>query len=219
MTTRTSRSVRHDRWSLGLLGAGAALSFALWEQLPERIPVHFDLHGVADGFASKPVGAFLLPVLGAGTLALLRLAPRWFSPSWRERADASPMSLVGLLTSGLLAGLHVVCLGSAVHPGESAARPLGLVLATFWLATSLVLPRVRRNPMVGIRTAWTLSSDENWARTHRFAGLLGAAGSVVGLLGAALGYLPLVVVSVLASGLGAAAYSFVLSRREPPYAR
>lgn len=219
MTTRTPRSVRHDRWSLAVLGAGAALSIALWERLPERIPVHFDLHGVPDGFASKAVGAFLLPLVGVGTLALLRLAPRWFSPSWRERADASPMSLVGLLTSGLLAGLHVVCLWSALHPGETAARPLGLVLAAFWLATSLVLPRMRRNPLVGIRTAWTLSSDENWAKTHRFAGLLGAAGGIVGLVGAAFGSLPVVVVPVLASGLGAAAYSFVLSRREPPVAR
>lgn len=209
----TSRLGRLDRWSLAVLASGAALSAALWERLPERIPVHFDLHGVADGFASKPVGAFLLPAIGVGTLALLRLAPRLFGPGWKERSDRSPMAVVALLTSGLMTGLHVVCLGSALHPGEPAGRPLGLVLAAFWLATSLVLPRVRRNPLVGIRTAWSLASDENWARTHRFAGLVGAAGGVVGLLGALAGSLPTVVVGVLGSGLAAAAYSFALSRR------
>lgn len=212
-TIRTIQPGRLDRWSIAVLASGAALSAALWSRLPDRIPVHFDLHGVPDGFASKPVGAFLLPALGLGTLALVRLVPRSFGPGWRERSERSPMALVALLTSGLMTGLHVVCLWSALHPGEAAGRPLGLVLGAFWLATSLVLPRVRRNPLVGIRTAWSLASDENWARTHRFAGLVGAAGAVVGLLGALAGSLPVVVVGVVGSGLAAVAYSFALSRR------
>lgn len=211
-TTPTTRPGRLDRWSVAVLASGAVLSVALWDRLPDRIPVHFDLHGVPDGFASRLVGAFLLPAIGLGTLALLRLAPRGFGAGWKERSERSPMAVVALLTSGLMTGLHVVCLWSALHPGEAAGRPLGLVLATFWLATSLVLPRVRRNPLVGIRTAWSLASDENWARTHRFAGLIGAAGGVLGIVGGLAGSLPTVVVGVLGSALAAVAYSFVLSR-------
>ena len=42
-------------------------------------------------------------------------------------------------------------------------------LGALFVMLGLVMPRVRRNPWVGVRTPWTLASDENWARTHRFA--------------------------------------------------
>ena len=49
------------------------------------------------------------------------------------------------------------------------------------------LPKCRRNGVVGIvgiKIPWTLSSDENWDKTHRFAGFVwivcGAAAIVGG---------------------------------------
>ena len=33
-----------------------------------------------------------------------------------------------------------------------------------------MLPRARSNFFIGIRTPWTLSSDEVWQKTHRLAG-------------------------------------------------
>jgi uncharacterized membrane protein len=36
-----------------------------------------------------------------------------------------------------------------------------------------VLPRLQPNWFVGIRTPWTLSSEECWNRTHRLGGQLG----------------------------------------------
>ncbi len=123
------------------------------------------------------------------------------------------MAAVALLTTGLMVAMHAVCLWSALHPGATAARPLGLSLAVFWLATSLVLPRMRRNPLVGIRTTWTMQSDENWARTHRFAGQIGAVGGLVALVGALAGSFPVVVFAMIGTALPSVAYSYLLSRR------
>ena len=86
-------------------------------------------------------------------------------------------------------------------------------MGTFWLALSLVVPRLRRNPFVGIRTPWTLASDENWARTHHFAGYTFAAGGVLATGAALGGVLPLAIGAILASALVPAVYSFLLDRR------
>ncbi|HAF86254.1 MAG TPA: hypothetical protein DCG32_07825 [Sphaerochaeta sp.] len=32
------------------------------------------------------------------------------------------------------------------------------------------MPKCKHNYTVGIRIPWTLASEENWNRTHRFAG-------------------------------------------------
>ncbi|HEY2509262.1 MAG TPA: SdpI family protein [Polyangiaceae bacterium] len=82
----------------------------------------------------------------------------------------------------------------------------------------LVLPRLRRNPLVGIRTAWTLTSDENWSRVHRLGSYVYAATGLAclacGLVGATAVGLVVLTTGALAPGV----YSYVLASRLPPEA-
>ena len=41
------------------------------------------------------------------------------------------------------------------------------------------LPKCRQNYTVGIKVPWTLNSEENWDRTHRFSGKLWIIGGLV----------------------------------------
>lgn len=204
-----------DAMSLAMLGGAGAVTALLWSSLPDRIPTHFGIDGAADDFSSKAFGVAILPAVAVVLFVVLRVAPRFFSPSWRERAAASPLSLVTTVVTGLMVGLHAVCLWAAMHPGAPASTPLAIVLGLFWVALSLVLPRVRRNPFVGFRTAWTMSSDENWARTHRFAGLVGVAAGVVVIAAGLAGSFPAAIAAIAVGAIAPAAYSFILSRRLP----
>ncbi|HKM05863.1 MAG TPA: DUF1648 domain-containing protein, partial [Sphaerochaeta sp.] len=49
------------------------LSAFLYERLPSQIPIHFNLEGIADNYASKAFGAFILPLLLAFTNVLMQL--------------------------------------------------------------------------------------------------------------------------------------------------
>jgi uncharacterized membrane protein len=52
--------------------------------------------------------------------------------------------------------------------------------------------KAKRNWFIGIRTPWTLSSEEVWERTHRIGGKLFKIAGVITLLGIVLpGYLML----------------------------
>ena len=41
------------------------------------------------------------------------------------------------------------------------------------------LPKSKQNFSMGIRTAWTLNSTENWNRTHRFGGKVWLSGGLI----------------------------------------
>lgn len=41
------------------------LGLALWNRLPDTVAIHFNIHGEADGWASKPFAVFGLPVMMA----------------------------------------------------------------------------------------------------------------------------------------------------------
>jgi uncharacterized membrane protein len=90
------------------------------------------------------------------------------------------------------------------------------MVAALFVVLGLVLPRVTRNPVLGVRTAWTLTSDENWARTHRVAGYSMVIGGIVAAVAALSGGTSgavLALMCVFASCLVPVVYSFLLARR------
>ena len=75
------------------------------------------------------------------------------------------------------------------------------------------LPKCKQNYTIGIKIPWTLNSEENWNKTHRFAGKLwtvcGLAMILTGFFGGFWVSLPIVLLMVLAPFL----YSYSLHRK------
>jgi uncharacterized membrane protein len=86
-------------------------------------------------------------------------------------------------------------------------------LGAFFVLLGLILPRVRKNPWIGIRTPWTLASDENWARTHRFAGYTMVLGGGAAIVAAIAGAPVLSLVFILAGAIVPVFYSWRLARQ------
>lgn len=77
-----------------------------------------------------------------------------------------------------------VMLYSAMGVSFDMGRIVCSILGIMFIIIGNYLPKCRRNGVVGIKIPWTLSSDENWDKTHRFAGFVwivcGAAAIVGG---------------------------------------
>ena len=200
-----------DRVSLGIFAGMVAISAALYARLPARVPIHFDIHGTPDGYAPRAIGVALLPLTVALTFPFVRFGDRLLPAAARERFKQSPTVTVGLFVVGLMAGLQMVILQAALHPERPVGGMIVAIIALAWLFLGLVMPRMRRNPFIGVRTPWTLGSDENWARTHRFAGLTFVVSALVGLfLATAFGTAPALTVLILGA-LAPVFYSFRLA--------
>ncbi len=211
--------MRGSRWdvvSVVSLAGAAALTVAVYDRLPDPMATHFDLEGHANGWMPRAMGAWFAPVLGAALWAFMRLSPKILPATEKKRLPDSQMAMIASLTAAFVAAIHVLLLHVSVVPGASLTRPIWLLLGLFFVAIGLVLPRVRRNAIVGIRTPWTLTSDENWARSNRLAGysmvIGGVLAGLVGALGGPLGG-GIAIVALLASGLVPAVYSLMLARK------
>ena len=203
-----------------MIVAPVAASLAVFARLPDPMPTHFDVHGRANGWMPRALGAFVLPGIAVLTVALVRLGGKILPAGWRERMEASPVQALAVVLAAFLAAIHVVLLRAALAPmhgiGTVALTLVGALLVTF----GLLLPRTRRNPVFGVRTAFALASDENWSRTQRFGGytmvLGGAAVTVTAIAGAPSAALA----AVLASALAPVLWSWILARRgvgNPPH--
>jgi uncharacterized membrane protein len=207
---------RTDALSLGVLGLAAGATVVVYDQLPVQMATHFDLHGVPNGWMPREVGAWFGPVFGVAIWAVVRYLPRVLPLKGSKPLAESKAALVASFTALFMAFVHVLLLWVALVPGASLISPMWVGVGALSVALGLVMPRVGRNAFVGIRTAWTLASDENWARTHRLAGysmvLGGLVCAIVGFVGGSAGAV-LALTSLLVSVIVPVIYSAVLARR------
>jgi len=195
-----------------------AVSVVAYGRLPARVPVHWDVHGQVNGYGSRAVGAFLLPsimlIIAILIPALPKIDPREQNyEKFRPSYDLIFGAVLTVLFIGYLAALGRT-LGMHVPIERVIPAAVGLLLVVL----GNVMPRVRPNWMIGIRTPWTLSNDRVWTRTHRVGGYLFTA---AGLLLVVTIVLPLGasgfrvgIGAVAAAALGSAAYSYVAWRQE-----
>ena len=202
----------------------AALSLAAAVVLPDSVPLRFNAHGVATAYGSPlaplavmPIAALVLSAVFAG---LARAEPR------RENLILSrlpyAMRWIGAVVIVAIVHLWIVYTlvttvrGAApIDPTPLRVRPgLG---ATIALAGGQ-LGKLRSNFMIGIRTPWTLASDQVWERTHRLARwpvmLTGLAIVLAALAAPEAMLLKLTIALVLVLGAGLVLLSYVLWRRD-----
>jgi uncharacterized membrane protein len=202
--------------SLALVAGAFVAAAVLYSRLPELVPTHWNVRGVADGFTPKPWGPFVLPLVMLGVFALLSALPR-ISPRG-YRMDRF-LRVYKILQTTILAFLFLVTLlvllagvGSPVPMERAILAATGLL----FIVLGNFMGKLTKNFFVGIRTPWTLASDEVWLRTHRLGGklfvLAGAGFVLAGLLGGGA-VAPLIGAALVAAVVIPIVFSYVLYRR------
>lgn len=191
----------------GLVAASFGLSAALYTQLPDAMPTHFDLAGHADWFVAKPLGPFVVPLLGLAAYAITAAVVR-------RQASAAALQVVPAAAAALCFAVHAVALRAALDDTTDVARWILIASSVFITVLGNYLGKLRRNRWIGIRTPWTLADDEVWLRTHRLGGWMFVAGGALAVLAALAGAPAAVVLGVLViSMLIPSAASYVIFRR------
>jgi uncharacterized membrane protein len=200
--------------NLGLVLAAFVLAGALYSRLPDMVPTHWNASGTADGFTPKPWGAFVLPLTMLGTyvvlLVLPAISPRGYGfARFAGTYETFQSAILGFLLLITAAGL-IAASGVRLAMDRVVYAAVGLL----FIVLGNVMGKVRKNFFVGIRTPWTLASDEVWLRTHRLGGVLFVLGGLVLLVGGlAMGGPGWVLGVVTAVGLVPALYSYWLYRK------
>lgn len=201
---------------LALIGFG--MSAAVFRQLPDTMEVHWDIHGNPNGWMPRAVGAAFLPalilVLGLVLRFIPRIDPR--AENYQRFGTAYEVIIAAVLV--MLLAAHGIMLAVALGHHVSVTRIIPALVGVLFVVIGNMMPLVRPNWWVGIRTPWTLSNDRVWARTHRLAGYCMTAGGLIMILAAlalppSLGIAVLIAIAV-ASTVGPAVYSYLTWKRE-----
>lgn len=161
-----------------------------YDELPERLPTHWNIEGQPDAWTPKDRIAFTFFMLpGAMVLILgLTLVLPWLSPEqFKLDTFRNTYGYIMMLVIALMAYMHVVILLASLGHDEYLTRLLFGGIFLFFALMGNVLGKVRRNFWLGVRTPWTLASERVWNETHRLAAWLYTAGGVIGFVAMLVG--------------------------------
>lgn len=199
---------------IAMILAAAVIGAWLYPSLPEQIPSHWNIHGEVDDSMNKPWGVFFLPLLMLGTMLMFELIVL-FSPKG-FRVDRY-RAVVGIMQTAMLAFMLAIFIAQLlVARGAAIDMPAltMLAVAMLFIVMGNYFGKLGKNFFIGIRTPWTLASDEVWIKTHRLAGRCFVATGFF-LLAAVMFELPheVLVGGIILAAVIPVVYSFLVYRK------
>jgi len=140
--------------------------------LPEnaQIPVHWGLEGNADRFVDKWPGLLMMPGIALMVGVLLWVLPK-IDPRKQHIAESKPYYYpMMMVLQAVFLCIYILSILSAKGEQFDVAAYVVAGIGIVFMVLGNYLPKIRSNFFIGIRTPWTLSSEQVWQKTHRLGG-------------------------------------------------
>ena len=162
-----------------LIIAAVVITIVAYPDLPERMPTHWGANGEVNGWSSRLWGAWMVPLIMAALWLLLRAIPHIDPRKANYEKFAGMYDAFIILILGFLLVMHGVVIAAATGRDVKMDRIMMPLVGIFMAGIGFLIPRAAPNWFIGIRTPWTLTSDESWVKTHKIGGPLFVALGVV----------------------------------------
>lgn len=151
-----------------------------WNELPDPMPIHWNAAGEVDGYTSRAMAVFALPLfcLALQWLCVLVTARDPKNQGQSPKVMGLVLWLVPLICAIASALTYTTALGYAVSVTNLAMGMFGFI----FILLGNYMPKCKQNHTVGIKIPWTLNDEENWNATHRLTGRVWVIGGVLMLL-------------------------------------
>ncbi len=138
-------------------------------RFPNLVPTHWGLDGVANGWSRGYVAAFLFPVIILLVYLLMTYLPKIDPKKKNYEEFEGVYALIKTVIVVFLALMYFLSslmdLGYNLRVDVIAPCLVGIII----IIIGSCLDKVKSNWFIGVRTPWTLSSEEVWKKTHHFS--------------------------------------------------
>lgn len=157
------------------------IGLILWNHLPDTMTSHWGADGVADGTSGKGFMVFGMPAIMAA-FNLLCMAGTVLDKRNKDQ-NKKLMGIIfwimPMISVTVMSSVYAIALGKTV----GATMAVSFLMGVLFIVMGNYMPKATQNRTMGIKIYWTLANEENWNKTHRFAGKLWVAGGILVLLG------------------------------------
>lgn len=146
-----------------------AMAWYYFPSLPNVMPTHWNVMGQIDGYMHKEFAAWMMPLLGLFILIIFKLAPTFDPKNKKYHLFSHEWNIIQTAFVFFMAYIQCITFYAAYFPSTPIMKPLFIGMGTLFVLLGNYLSKIRQNYFIGIKVPWTLDSEDNWNKTHRFA--------------------------------------------------
>jgi len=212
------RSARFMRLTWAVVILSWIIAFLALPHMPEVVPVHWGLHGEANGFSDRLSGTFGLPAVITLIMVLLLVLPRYNSVKFSLIAFQDIYAIIIFATISMFFCIEVMALLTAMGMVLPVVTIFSMLIGFLFIVMGGLMPHIGRNTTMGIRLPWTLRSEEIWKKTHEHGGRVFMGAGVLIVLGSlvtGIWAMALMLVIITGATLYISVWSYRLAKAGP----
>lgn len=162
---------KYDALLISIILLSIIGTISIYSKLPDQIPSHWNIKGEVDNYSSTSFVYFtgLLPLVLYGFMKIMpKIDPKRESYKKHDKAYNKTIFTIILF----LVGLHWVTIGYSLDYSIDMMIYIKVSLGILFIVIGNYMPQIRFNYSFGIKTPWTLSSENVWKKTHIVGGYL-----------------------------------------------
>jgi len=163
--------IKKDYWLLFLSLAGWLAILLLLPEMPDSVPMHWNINGDVDRWGSK-INMLWLGLLPAGIWALMTWIPKIDPKKANYEKFGSSYRIMRAVIVLFMIAVNWLTVIKVLYDSTNIVLFIKIFLGMLFTALGNLLIRIRPNWFTGIKTPWTLADPVIWKKTHRLGGYL-----------------------------------------------
>ncbi|WP_394748538.1 SdpI family protein [Spongiimicrobium salis] len=149
-----------------------------WNQIPEKIPVHFNLYGEADRWGGKNTLYFIAILVPLLTYGLFLLA-KYIDPKKKLGSIGNKLYHIRVFLSMIIASVVLLYIHILIHPQSNFQSSFYIIIGFTIFILGNYFRNIKPNYFIGFRTPWALENESIWRSTHHYGSIVWCIGGLL----------------------------------------
>lgn len=150
----------------------------IWNQLPEKVPMHWNIKGEIDRYGEK-MELIIIPILLPLLVYIIFLVVPKIDPKNKLNNMGNKLQTIKVLLTTFMAILALFIIYSAKNQSFANPNYIILLIGVLYIILGNYFKTIKANYFIGIRTPWTLENETVWKKTHKLGGKLWFVGGII----------------------------------------
>ncbi len=144
------------------------IGITFYQQLPDQMPMHFNINLEPNLYASKEFVVMVMPTIFAvlSILALLLLEKE------RENYGKNLFIFLKYLLPSISNVIILILIGTSFEVVKNVGAATGVMVGVVFMISGNYMTKTKINKYVGYRTKSTLNNEMIWYKVNRMAGII-----------------------------------------------
>ena len=150
----------------------------IWKNLPDSVPIHWDIEGDIDRYGDKSE-LILIPILLPLLIYVIFTIVPLIDPKGKIQQMGNKYFILKTAMTVFMSILASIIIYAVKNESLYNPNYIILLIGILLMILGNYFKTLRANYFIGIRTPWTLENQTVWKETHKLAGKIWFIGGLV----------------------------------------